>query len=402
MESLLTSLADRNIKVWLDGAQFRVRAPKGAMTKELAEELKSRKNEVMTFLQARTEAREAEAAIQPVPRDQPMVLSSPQRRLWFLDQWEAGKPTYNMAGAYRMRGQLDHAALEKAAAALLERHEILRTTFPDTDGEPSQHIAPAGPVTIPVMTTTEAQLREQLKTLNTDPFHLADGPLMRLHLFQLSDRENVLSIVKHHIVSDAWSIGITIQELGAFYTAVMSDKPVDLPPLSIQYADYAAWQQQMANSPRAQKQKAFWVDTLRGAPELLNLPTDHPRPALRSDRGATYRFRPDAGLMQAAEHHGKRLGASLFMVLETTFALLIQRYSGQHDVVVGTPVAGRGRKELEPLIGIFINTVALRHQLDTTQSFDHILTQGRDTALAAFAHDQLPFETVVDAVQPPP
>ncbi|MDJ0840480.1 MAG: amino acid adenylation domain-containing protein [Acidobacteriota bacterium] len=400
MQSLLESVGERGIKVWLDGTQFRVRAPKGAMTKELAEELKTRKDEVMTFLQARTEAREAEAGIESVPRDQPLVLSSPQRRLWVLDQMETGKATYHMTGAYRMRGHLDHPALEQAATALTARHEVLRTTFFNTEDGPRQHIAPPGPFVIPVTPTTEAALNSRLNTHNTEPFDLTVGPLMRLHLFKLTDTEHVLSVVKHHIISDGWSIAIAVRELGLLYSAFVSGQTPELPLLPIQYADYAAWQQRVAVGPRAEKQKTFWIETLRNAPELLELPTDRPRPALRTHAGAVYRFRLDPALIQTAEAHGKHLGATLFMVLETAFALLMQRYSGRTDVVVGTPAAGRNRKELEPLIGFFVNTQALRHQLDTAATFDEILAQGRDIALAAFAHADLPFEMVVDAVQP--
>ncbi|MFP2933270.1 amino acid adenylation domain-containing protein, partial [Pyxidicoccus sp. 3LG] len=344
----------------------------------------------------------------PVPRTGPLPLSFAQQRLWFIDQLQPGSPVYNMPTAVRLTGVLDVAALERALGALVERHESLRITFATNNGEPTQVIHPAAPLPLPQVDLSAlptAPRETETVRLATEeagrPFDLQRGPIFRASLLRLAPQEHVLLVTMHHIVSDGWSIGVLVRELAAFYEAFASGTQPQLPPLPVQYADYAVWQRDWLRGEALEAQLGYWKRQLGGAPQALELPTDRPRPPVQTFRGATHAFQLPRELAQGLEALAREHNATLFMVLLAAWQTLLHRYSGQDDVVVGSPIAGRNRTELEGLIGFFINTLALRASISEEDTFVSLLEQVRETTLGAQAHQDVPFEKLVEVLQPP-
>uniref|UniRef100_UPI0013DB290B non-ribosomal peptide synthase/polyketide synthase n=1 Tax=Pyxidicoccus caerfyrddinensis TaxID=2709663 RepID=UPI0013DB290B len=344
-------------------------------------------------------------AIVPVPRTGALPLSFAQQRLWFTDQLEPGNASYNMPTFVRMEGQLDVDALRHAFDELVRRHEALRTTFVQHEGEPVQHVSPTG--TLPLDTFDLSALepraaREELeRLLRADmlrPFDLTTGPLLRAHLLKLGPAEHVLSLNMHHIVSDGWSLGVLVREVAALYDAFSQGRPSPLPPLSIQYPDYAVWQRQWLQGAVLDEQLGWWRKQLSGRTPL-ELPTDKPRPPVQTFRGAQVPVVLSPSTSAALEALCQQEGATPFMALLAVFQVLLSRYSGQQDISVGSPIAGRQRGETEGLIGFFVNTLVLRSQVDPSTSFLHLLRQVRETALGAYAHQDVPFERLVEALQ---
>src|SRR6185503_2360395 len=339
--------------------------------------------------------------IVPVSRDQVLPLSLAQQRIWFLQRLEGGG-AYNIPLALRLGGRLDAAALERALAAVIARHELLRTTFPERDGQPVQriHAAIAMNATVPVIDLStlppEAGLAEARRRADDHarrPFDIERGPLLRAELVRLAAEDHVLLLCLHHLVADGASLPILIGELAAGYAHARGGGEGDAPglePLAVQYADVAIWEQ-VHLLPRLEPQLAYWRNQLAGAPPALELPTDRPRPAVTSFAGARVAFELDAALTAALEALARTHDATLFMVLQSAWALLLGRYSRQHQVVVGVPVAHRSQAAVEPLIGMFVNTLALANDL-TGASFLDVLRRGRDTVLGAFDHQDVPFE----------
>ncbi|HSN96720.1 MAG TPA: amino acid adenylation domain-containing protein, partial [Candidatus Nanopelagicales bacterium] len=342
--------------------------------------------------------------IVPVPRVGSPPLSFAQQRLWFLDQLEPGSNLYNIPAALRLRGPLDTEALRRAFEGVARRHESLRTTFARIDGHPVQVIHPH-PVwriaEVDLSALTEPDREREVRRLATEealrPFDLEAGPLLRTALLRLGDDDHVLMITMHHIVSDGWSVGVLVRELGALYQALCAGQPSPLADLPIQYADFAAWQRGHLSGEVLEREIAYWRARLTGAP-ALDLPTDRPRPPVQTFRGAHHRVALPAPLVEALRALGRKQGATLFMTLFAAFAVLLSRHSGQGDICVGTPVAGRNRSEIEPLIGFFINTLVLRVDVSDDASFLDLLGRVRDEALGAYTHQDLPFEQMVDAL----
>ncbi|RKI15374.1 amino acid adenylation domain-containing protein [Corallococcus sp. AB030] len=335
----------------------------------------------------------AEPPIPPCTDAAREQLSFAQQRLWFLDQWMPGSALYSLPFAFRLDGPLDTAALEQAIQAVVDRHEALRTTFPG-EGAALQHVAAHLPVTLErAQTGSEEETLACMQREAERPFDLARGPLFRALLIREAERRHVLVLNLHHIVSDGWSFGVLYQELSAAYRAR------DLEPLSLQYPDYAAWQRQWLQGDVLQRELGFWERQLADVPHVLELPTDRPRPAVQGFAGDIHRFTVPARLHRELEALARREGATLFMALLTGFQVLLSRYSGQRDFVVGTPIANRTRKELEGLIGFFVNTLPIRARFEGEPSFLQVLAQVRDRALGAYAHQQLPFEKLVEALQ---
>ncbi|WP_437561756.1 amino acid adenylation domain-containing protein [Sorangium sp. So ce542] len=355
--------------------------------------------------QTRGGARPAPRPISPAPREGEVALSFAQQRLWFLDQLEPESATYNVPAALRLRGALDPQALGRAIAEVVRRHEVLRATLHAVDGRPVQrfHGAPeAWPLPLVDLSglpapEREASARRRASEEAARPFDLSQGPLLRAALFRIAPDDHVLLVTLHHIASDGWSLGVLAGELTAAYEAFARKEEPRLRPLPLQYADYAAWQRQELTRDLLQAEREVWRRRLDGAPPL-ELPTDRPRPAARSSRGRTHRFELPRDLTAALRRRSQELGATLFMTLLAGFEALLHRYSGQEDFCVGTPVAGRGRAELEPLIGLFVNTLVLRARLDGDPSFEELVGRVKADALEAYAHQDLPFEIVVDAL----
>ncbi|HEU4556995.1 MAG TPA: amino acid adenylation domain-containing protein, partial [Longimicrobium sp.] len=343
----------------------------------------------------------------PVGRADALPLSFAQERLWFIDRLEPGNTAYNIPMALRLGGALDGVALERALGEIVRRHEALRTTFADRDGTPVQVIASFGGLALPVedlSALSEADRAEAVRRRAGEEagwaFDLAAGPLFRAILLRLAEDEHVLLLGMHHIVGDAWSVGVLLRELSLLYAAYREGGESPLRELPVQYADYSVWQRGQLEGGVLELQLAYWKERLSGAPELLELPTDHPRPAVQSYRGAREGVELRGELLELLRAVGRREGATLYMVLLGAFQVLLSRYSGSDDIVVGSPIAGRTRREVEGLIGFFVNTLVLRTGLSGDPGFGEVLRRVREAALGAHAHQELPFERLVAELQP--
>ncbi|MFL6196133.1 MAG: amino acid adenylation domain-containing protein [Thermoanaerobaculia bacterium] len=355
----------------------------------------------------RTGAAPAAPPLLPVPREGALPLSFAQQRLWFVDQLEPGSPLYNMPGALRIEGPLDGAVLARSLREIVRRHEALRTVFEGSDAAPVQVILPAAPFPLPVVDLAglpegarEALALALIQEEAGRPFDLTRGPLLRGLLLRLAGEDHAVALTLHHIAGDGWSLGILVREIAALYPAFAAGRPSPLPELPVQYADYAVWQRSWLRGEVLEGEIAYWRGQLAGLPPLLELPTDRPRPAARGYRGAARPLRLPAGLTRQAEALARREGATLFMVLLAAFQALLARTSGQDDLAVGSPVAGRGQVETEGLIGFFVNNLVLRGDLSGAPTFGELLGRVRETALAAWLHQEAPFEKLVEELAP--
>jgi amino acid adenylation domain-containing protein len=335
----------------------------------------------------------------------PAPLSFPQERLWFLDQLSPGASIYNIARAFRLLGPLDPAALERAAASIAARHEALRTCFPDRDGRPVQEIAAEPALPVPVVdlcgaADPEDEAGRWIRAEARRPFDLRHGPLLRLLLLRLAPGDHLLLLTMHHIVSDAWSMRVLARDLSEQYRQAASGRPADLPELPVQYADFAVWQRESLQAETLAGLMGYWKRQLAGAPPRLELPADRPRPPLQSFRGAQEVVPLPAGTAAAWREGAQRAGATPFIVLHAVLAALFGRLSGQRDVVLGSPVAGRNHSELEELIGFFVNTLVLRLRWEGDPAFRELLGRARQVALGAHTHQDLPFERLVAELAP--
>jgi amino acid adenylation domain-containing protein len=346
-------------------------------------------------------------AIQSVNRESRLPLSYAQERLWFLEQLAPGNSTYNIPIAYRLHGRLDTVALERSLNEMVRRHEGLRTTFVVIDEQPVQVIAPTLRVTWPIVDLrhlTEAKRAVKAQRLVNEetqrPFDMTRGPLLRAALWQLGEDEYLLALTLHHIVSDGWSMEVFNRELSLLYTAFVSDQPSPLADLPIQYRDFAVWQRQWLQGEALESQLAYWKQQLAGSPSVLELPTDRPRPAAQTYHGTTYSFMLSPALSESLKALSQQEGVTLFMTLLAAFKVLLYRYTGQRDLVVGTPIANRNRVELEGLIGFFVNTLVLRTEVSGALRFREVLSRVREVCLGAYAHQDLPFEKLVEVLHP--
>jgi len=352
---------------------------------------------------ARMRSGSAVPRIERASRDGELPLSYAQQRLWFLQQLEPGSHSYNEINAVRLTGALDAAALERCLSTIVERHEVLRTSFEATDGLPSQVIHPPEVFPLRLLDLSggdeagrAAEVQHHAEELVREPFELTRRPLMRTLLLRFGASEHVLLLVMHHIISDGWSMAVLLQEAAALYEAYSGGQQSPLPELPIQYADYAMWQREWLRGEVLQSQLEFWKRQMAGAPPLLELPADHPRPALQTTRGAHELVHFTSELTIRLEALGQREGASLFMTLLAALVALLSRYTGQGDICVGTPVANRPRPELEHLIGFFVNTLVLRVNSGGDPTFLQLLARVKATALEAFDHQDVPFEKLVE------
>lgn len=340
-------------------------------------------------------------------RQQKAPLSFAQQRLWFWQEFNPDSPAYNIPAVARLSGPLDIAAFRDSFREIVCRHEILRTSFVMENDQPVQVIIPEATFSIPIVDLRPtkgsrgqtAELERLTLAEVQRPFDLAQAPLMRALLLQAGDTEYLFVLTMHHIVSDGWSIGVFMQELATLYPALQAGDAQPLPALPIQYADFASWQRQWLQGDRLQRQLRYWQESLAGAPALLELPTDRPRPPLQTTRGGALFFELDAPLTAGLEKLSQQLGGTLFMTLLSSFAVLLARYAGQQDIVIGSPIANRTRDEIEALIGFFVNMLPLRIKLTGNPRFDALFAQVRESSLGAFAHQDLPFEKLVDSSQ---
>jgi amino acid adenylation domain-containing protein len=343
----------------------------------------------------------------PVARDQEMVLSFAQQRLWFFDQMEPGSAAYNVPAAVRLTGPLSVPALEQSLSEIVRRHEALRTRLPTQGARPVQVIDAPSPVVLPVTDLRalladerEAQALRLIKSEVKRTFDLSNGPLLRASLIRLDDEEHIVVVVMHHIVSDGWSVGVLIRELTALYGAYTDGRPSTLEELPMQYADFAHWQRQWANLEVMRMQHAFWERQLAAAPEVLELPTDFPRPTVQTWRGARQPLTLPLSLTETLKALSRREGVTLFMTLLAAFQTLLHRYSGQTDIVVGSDIANRHRVEIEGLIGFFSNMLVLRTDLSGDPTFRELLGRVREMTLEAYSNQDVPFEKLVEVMRP--
>ena len=336
----------------------------------------------------------------------PLVLSYAQQRLWFLDQLAPGLAVYNIPSTFRFDTPIDARVLERSVNEIVRRHEVLRTTYRAVDGQPRQVVAAMLHVPLNEIdlrdVCEEVREAEALRILAEEarrPFDLANGPMIRACLLQLGETDHVLFLTMHHIVTDGWSMTIFFDELTALYTAFASGRPSPLPDLTVQYADFALWQRKWLHGERLEKQLAYWRGQLGDLP-MLQLPTDRPRQPTPAFHGARCAMDFNAPLALALKDLSQRQGATLFMTLLAAFCVLLHRYAQTHDIVVGSPIAGRNRPEIEGLIGFFVNMLVLRVNLTGDPSFAELLHRVRSVAVGAYAHEDVPFEILVEQLQP--
>ncbi len=412
LQSLLADLHTSGVRLWLEEDRLRVSAPPGILTEERRAALAHYKTDLLLLLE-----KQAMQTMPPVPRTGREPLSYAQQRLWFLQQVEANS-AYNMPAILHLQGALQYTVLQGAIDTIVARHENLRTTFHEEGGEIYQRIAPPAPVAIPIidLTPIAAMTVEAAALALADdelrrPFDLAQGPLLRVLLIRVTPTpptarptttpehylpEHYLVVNMHHIISDGVSVALLIDEFSALYSAGVRGEASPLAPLAIQYTDFAAWQRKWLGGKFLEQQAAYWQVKLQGAPPLLELPTDRPRPAQQSFRGKTLAFTIDQATTRGLNHFSQQHKATPFMTLLGVFALLLQRYSSQRDILIGTPIAGRTQPAVERLIGLFINTLVMRVDFSAGLTGTALIEQVRQTALDAYEHQDLPFERLID------
>ena len=406
--SLMLRLQNIGCRIWAEDDKLRIRTSKNALTSELKQEIQTNKADILAFLNAaKTQAVMAEE-IPTLPAYTPKLLSFSQQRLWLLGQLQGPSATYNMPMALQLEGNLNIDALRSSLVYLLNRHESLRMYFPTVAGQPQ--------VVIQKLEDIEVLAVEDWRNLDDYPqsptvqrlidahaqeaFDLNTGPLFKAKLLQLKEQKYALLINMHHIVSDGWSMGVFVRELRQAYTAFAQAQTPNLAPLTIQYSDYAAWQRNWLQGEVLENQINYWQHQLKEVSPLLELPTDYPRPAQQSYRGARYLYSLTPELTSAIKTLSQQEGTSLFMVLLAALSILLSRYSREEDLCIGSPIANRTQSQTESLIGFFVNTLVLRNQIKPEQSFIEFLLQTRQTCLDAYAHQDIPFEFLVEKLQP--
>jgi len=344
--------------------------------------------------------------IKPVPRDGDLPLSFAQRRLWFMDQLEPGSAFYNSPCVMRLNGKLDVEALERGVTEICRRHEVLRTVYPMINGQPVQVIEPAQPLHIPItdLSTLSHEVREgEALRLTVEearqPFDLAHGPVIRVGLLRLGEEDHIIHFMMHHITCDAWSLGVMIREISVLYEAFVKGESSPLPEITIQYADYAHWQQNWLQGEVLQSELQYWKKQLSGTLPVLMLPTERSRPAVPTYEGARYTFKLPAELSEAVKQLSLRESVTPFIAMLAAFKLLLYRYTKLEDVIVGTAHANRNHTDTENLIGFFINMLVMRTDLSGHPSFRELLHRVREVALDAYKHQDMPFEKIVEEMQ---
>ncbi|HEX7331308.1 MAG TPA: amino acid adenylation domain-containing protein [Pyrinomonadaceae bacterium] len=345
---------------------------------------------------------------QSIPRrgDNTAPLSFAQQRMWMLYQFDPESAVYNIGSNMRLRGPLDVAVLEQSLNEVVRRHESLRTTFTEIDGAPVQVVSPEMTLTLrqhdfaeQPQAEREAKMRHIVSEGMREPFNLSTGPLLRATLIRLGSEEHVIQLLMHHIVSDAWSLDVLLKEMIGSYEAFLKGEPSPFPPLPIQYADFASWQRERLDGEAMETQVAYWKDRLADTPAILDLPTDRPRPPIQTMRGARHTFTVSEALTEQLKAISRKEGVTMYMTMLAAWQALLARYSGQQDILVGTSIANRNRSETEPLIGFFLNMLVLRTDLSGDPSFRELLGRVRETTLGAFAHQDVPFEKLVEELR---
>ncbi|BAY78058.1 McnC protein [Nostoc linckia NIES-25] len=403
----LSYLRSLDIQVFIDDEKFRCNAPEGILTAELRAEIQQRKVEIIEFLEASNGSNDRSfRPLVPISRSRNLPLSFAQQRLWFLDQLIPNNPFYNIPLTLQLTGSLNLGALEQTFNEIVRRHEALRTTFVIQSGQPVQVINPTLTIPLPVIDLQQlpqAEREIEARRLATQeaqlPFNLSTDSLVRVKLLRLDETQYILLLTMHHIVCDGWSIGVLIKEIATLYTAFANNQPSSLPKLTIQYTDFAYWQRQWLQGEVLEKQLSYWHKQLDGI-SLLNLPTDRPRSAVQTYQGARQPLQLSKSLSEALLALAQQEGVTLFITLLAAFKVLLYRYTQQEDIAIGSPIANRNRSEIEGLIGFFVNSLVLRSDLSGNPSFRELLSRVKEVALGAYAHQDLPFEKLVEELHP--
>ncbi|HEX8116883.1 MAG TPA: condensation domain-containing protein, partial [Pyrinomonadaceae bacterium] len=406
IDEFVSHMRSLDVKLWAEDGRLRYSAPQGVLTEELLGQLAARKQEVIAFLRSSEQSPGTNGQpLAPAPRDGELPLSFAQERLWLFDQLGLNRSVYNITVGYRVEGRLDVSALRRCLEEIVRRHEALRTVFDSQGGRAVQVILPElRPSFAEVDLSADPEGRggarfRQLAAAEAErPFDLTRGPLLRATLVRTGGQEHVLLLTMHHIVSDGWSMGIFERELVTLYECYSTGKPSPLKELPVQYADFAVWERRRLAVGQLEGQLSYWKERLGGDLPVLDLPTDHTRPAVQLFEGANYSFDIPKSLTEDLKSLGREQGATLFMTLLAGWQALLSRYSNQQDICVGTPIAGRTRVETEGLIGFFVNTLVLRTDLSGEPSFRELLGRVREVCLGAFAHQDVPFEKLVEEV----
>ena len=401
---LLAELFRRGVKVWADGGQLHVRAPKGALTPELRDSLAERKLEILSLVSAINIAtRVPNVPLVTVSRNGGLPLSFNQQRLWSLTQFHPDSPVYNLSKALRLTGPLIVSALAQSIREIVQRHEILRSRFPVVAGQSVQITSSDIPVQLPVVDlrelhATERQVRVQrlASAESEQPFDLAQGPLLRVNLLQLGDEEHLFLLTVHHLVFDGWSVNVFYRELATLYTAFSTGKPSTLRALPIQYADFAHWERQMVQHEALKTQLDYWKQQLGGNVPALELPLDRPRLQGQTSRGSRQSLVLPEKLTEALKALGQREESTLFMILLAAFQTLLHGYTGQEDIIVCSPVAGRERSETQQLIGYFSRLLPMRTDLSGNPGFRDVLGRVRRVVLEAYEHQDVPLQMLAE------
>lgn len=399
---LLVELSQRGVKLWVEDDQLCIKAPKGVLTGELRDSLVEHKPEILALLQKSLNANTSNQTILPISREADLPLSLAQQRLWSLDRLVPDTSIYNVPLAFRLTGVLDVAAMEKSVGEIARRHEILRTTFPGVDGKPLQKISRATTFHLPVIdlqnlpqNQREVEARKMASQEAQQPFNLAEGPLWRVKLLRLAEDEHWLLVTLHHIVADGWSLTLFLRELSAHY------KASPLPELPIQYADFASWDRQWLQGEAIASQLNYWQQHLGDSIPPLHLPANLPASTIQTYQGAIQRRVLSKNLTDDLKSLSQREGVSLFVTLLMAFKTLLNRYTGQEDIVVTSPVLGRNQSEIENLIGYFNNILPLRTDLSGNPNFQDLLRRGSQVTTAAYEHQDLPFQELAELVRTP-
>ncbi|MBW4597355.1 MAG: amino acid adenylation domain-containing protein [Brasilonema angustatum HA4187-MV1] len=407
LKQFVVELSHQDVELWVEGNRLCVDAPEGVLTPQTRDLLAKYKTELILLLDEKNTDTATDLPLIKAERPQNIPLSFAQEQLWLLNQLEPDNPFYNEYVALKLHGHLNVVALEQSLNKIISRHEVLRTNFQTFSEQPVQVIADSLTLSVPVVDLTKLPESEreiayqQLATAETArPFDLTSSPLIRVSVAKLTEVEYALVLTIHHIVFDSWSMGVLMGELTTIYSALCNNSSPELPELPIQYADFAIWQREWLQTEVLQTQLDYWKQLLKNAPTLLELPTDKPRPAIQTYRGATQYIKSSNELSKALANFSRQEGATLFMTLFAAYVTLLYRYTGSDDIVVGTPLANRDRLEFEGLIGFFVNTLVLRTDLSGNPSFQQLLSRVRQVTLQAYTHPDLPFEELVKALQP--
>jgi non-ribosomal peptide synthetase component F len=408
LAELFARLRQHGIRVSADDGQLVIKGAAASLTPEVRAALAARKGEILRFLDdAAKLARHEQPPLEAVSRSGKLPLSFAQQRLWFLDQYEPNGAVYNLPSVRRLKGTVNVAALEASLNEIIRRHESLRTTFSLVENEPVQVIAPSLIISLDATDLRDyraEQREEKARRLVREeaerPFDLSRGPLFRCKLLRLGKEEYILLLALHHIVSDGWSMGVLYRELAALYRAFVTGETSPLANLPVQYADFAVWQRKWLQGESLSRRLSYWKEQLAGIPKVLNLRTDRPRRPVQSYNGAHQSIQLSGEISDGLRALSRQQDATLFMTLLAAFQILLHRWTGQEDIVVGTPIANRNRSEIEGLIGFFVNNLVLRSDFSDDPTFKELLARVKETTLNAYAHQDLPFERLVEELHP--